>query len=130
VNERIVELRALQDEARALALRPPPGAGPPPVETSSIANLGVGMLILFVGPILLVLVYRMWTRGSARDTIGIESSPRLQRMEQAIETIAMEVERLAEGQRFTTRILAERHPESAGRAQATPRQETDAMTPR
>jgi hypothetical protein len=30
----------------------------------------------------------------------------------------MDVERLAEGQRFTRRILAERHPESASRAQA------------
>jgi hypothetical protein len=33
---------------------------------------------------------------------------RLERMEQAIDSIAVEVERIAEGQRFTTKLLAER----------------------
>jgi hypothetical protein len=33
---------------------------------------------------------------------------RLERMEQAIDAIAVEVERIAEGQRFTTRLLSER----------------------
>jgi hypothetical protein len=88
------------------------------------------MVILFVAPILLVLVYRRLTRGTVRDPLGLEASPRFQRMEQTMELIAMEVERIAEGQRFTTRILSERHPDSAPRVQATPRQETDAITPR
>ena len=34
---------------------------------------------------------------------------RLERMEQAIDSIAIEVERIAEGQRFTTKLLAERN---------------------
>ena len=50
--------------------------------------------------------------------------------EQSIESIAMEVERIAEGQRFTTRILAERHPESAPRSQGTLLDEPDTITPR
>jgi len=33
---------------------------------------------------------------------------RLARLEQAVESIAIEVERISEGQRFTTRLLAER----------------------
>jgi len=33
---------------------------------------------------------------------------RLERMEQAIDSIAIEVERISEGQRFTTKLLAER----------------------
>jgi len=33
---------------------------------------------------------------------------RLQRMEEAIDSIAIEVERISEGQRFTTKLLAER----------------------
>lgn len=36
---------------------------------------------------------------------------RLQRMEQAIDAIATEVERVSEGQRFTTRLLAEKQAE-------------------
>jgi HPt (histidine-containing phosphotransfer) domain-containing protein len=37
---------------------------------------------------------------------------RLERMEQAIESIAVEVERISEGQRFTTRLLSERSKSS------------------
>ena len=34
---------------------------------------------------------------------------RLERMEQALDSIAIEVERISEGQRFTTKLLAERN---------------------
>jgi hypothetical protein len=37
-----------------------------------------------------------------------EMTHRLERMEQAIDSIAIEVERIAEGQRFTTKLLSER----------------------
>lgn len=46
-----------------------------------------------------------------------ERDVRLARIEQAIEAVAVEVERISEGQRFVTRLLAER--ESA-RAQLPP----------
>jgi hypothetical protein len=35
---------------------------------------------------------------------------RLERMERGIESIAVEIERISEGQRFTTRLLAEQRP--------------------
>lgn len=38
---------------------------------------------------------------------------RLERMEQSIDAIAEQVERIAEGQRFTTRLLAEQTPQRA-----------------
>ncbi|MCC6316136.1 MAG: hypothetical protein IT361_00500 [Gemmatimonadaceae bacterium] len=41
--------------------------------------------------------------GSSRD-----AAMRLERMEQAIDAMAVEIERIAEAQRFTTRLLAER----------------------
>jgi hypothetical protein len=37
-----------------------------------------------------------------------DQDARLQRIEAAIETMAVEVERIGEGQRFTTKLLAER----------------------
>lgn len=40
-------------------------------------------------------------------------SARLERMEQSIDAIAEQVERIAEGQRFTTRLLAEQSPQRA-----------------
>jgi hypothetical protein len=56
------------------------------------------------------------TRGGAREAIGEE---RLERIEQAVDAIALEVERMSEGQRFTTRLLAERMQEPAGPAGGT-----------
>ena len=40
-----------------------------------------------------------------------ELAARLAHMEQAIDAIAVEVERISEGQRFTTKLLAERTPD-------------------
>jgi HPt (histidine-containing phosphotransfer) domain-containing protein len=38
---------------------------------------------------------------------------RLERMEQALDSIAIEVERISEGQRFTTKLLSERNTTGA-----------------
>jgi hypothetical protein len=46
--------------------------------------------------------------GTSRGLTGLDSDSRSDRMEQAIEAIAIEVERVAEGQRFVTKLLAER----------------------
>ena len=49
-------------------------------------------------------------------TLPPDAAARLERMEQAIDTIALEVERISEGQRFTTRLLSDRNgrPAQAG----------------
>jgi hypothetical protein len=47
-------------------------------------------------------------RAPVSPTIPPEVAARLERMEQAIDSIAVEVERISEGQRFTTKLLAER----------------------
>jgi hypothetical protein len=39
--------------------------------------------------------------------VPYEVTSRLERMEHAIEAVAIEVERISEGQRFTTRLLSE-----------------------
>ena len=44
---------------------------------------------------------------SRNPRIPMEVSERLARMEQAIEAVAIEVERISEGQRFTTKLLSE-----------------------
>ena len=47
----------------------------------------------------------------AESKVGSVSDERMARMEMAIESIAVEVERISEGQRFTTRLLTEQgHP--------------------
>jgi hypothetical protein len=136
VNERIGELMRQRDQARVadqtrlIAQAPPPRSPePPPVEVGSLTNAWIGMMLLFAAPIVIIMIHRFLTRGSARDPLGIETSPRFQRLEQTVESIAMEVERIAEGQRFTTRVLAERHPEASPRVQGAPRPESDTITP-
>ena len=45
------------------------------------------------------------------DDVVARLEERLERMEQAIDAMATEVERVSEGQRFTSRLLAERQVE-------------------
>ena len=47
-------------------------------------------------------------KGESTSRIPSDVSARLERMEQAIDSIAVEVERISEGQRFTTKLLSER----------------------
>ena len=44
------------------------------------------------------------------QAVPLEVTARLERIEQAIDSIAIEVERISEGQRFTTKLLTERTP--------------------
>jgi len=65
----------------------------------------------------IVLLARMWFNHKERMT-ALHGSPareaaleqRLERIEQAVETIAVEMERMGEGQRFVTKLLAAREP--------------------
>jgi hypothetical protein len=53
-------------------------------------------------------IARKLDREALPPKIPLELTGRLERMEQAIDSIAVEVERISEGQRFTTKLLAER----------------------
>jgi hypothetical protein len=56
-------------------------------------------------------IVRVFTRRMDRDA-KVKAAPdvtaRLERIEQAVDAIAIEVERISEGQRFTTKLLTER----------------------
>jgi cell division septum initiation protein DivIVA len=73
----------------------------------------VPMVVVFtlfvLTPIAVSISRLFWKRGSmpARAVQSPENAQRLERMEQAIDTIAIEMERVSEGQRFITRILSE-----------------------
>jgi len=51
---------------------------------------------------------RRMDRESSSSGPSHDITSRLERMEQAIDSIAIEVERISEGQRFTTKLLADR----------------------
>jgi hypothetical protein len=65
-------------------------------------------------PIARAFARRIEREGTGRDPIAPpEVTARLERMEQAIDSIAVEIERISEGQRFTTKLLAERNEKRA-----------------
>ena|SRR5215207_6000335 len=63
---------------------------------------------------------RRMEQHDARPHIPSEVTARLERMEQAIDSIAVEVERISEGQRFTTKLLSERTASPPGAAGSAP----------
>jgi len=66
--------------------------------------------VLFVlSPISLAISRLIWKRASRTAAPAAPvSGERLERIEQAVDAIAIEVERVSEGQRFVTRLLSER----------------------
>ena len=70
----------------------------------------VAILSVFVFfPMAIAMARNIWRRGSLPVSTGPdrESMQRLERMEQAMDAIAIEIERVSEGQRFVTRLLSE-----------------------
>ena len=80
----------------------------------AFAALGVGAKILL--PLVRAFAKRMENRGDA-PRIPAEMTSRLERMEQAIDSIAVEVERISEGQRFTTKLLSDKTRSYSERAE-------------
>lgn len=68
------------------------------------------------------------TFGERRSTSNVVvDEDRMTRLEQAVEAIALEVERISEGQRFTTKLLSERA--AAERLPVAPAPEPRRVTP-
>jgi hypothetical protein len=66
------------------------------------------MTLVLALPISIAAAKRI-LRGTPRATpVPSDVTMRLERIEQAVDTIAIEVERISEGQRFVTRLMAER----------------------
>ena len=69
--------------------------------------LKVGATIVGL-PIARAFARRIDRQSSRTPSLPPETAARLERMEQAIDAIAVEVERISEGQRFTTKLLSDR----------------------
>ena len=108
-QSRIASLEKSHDVAQAFPMVPPPELL---FGRKEIQSVGIGAFILMV-PLAIALARRIWLRsGPAKQLVlDLESSPRMQRMEEAIESIAIEVERIGEAQRFATKLLSERRPD-------------------
>jgi len=76
----------------------------PPQEVYVLGGLSLLMMLLL--PVSIGYARRLWRRGtSAPAAMPPELSDRMQNIERGIEAVAIEVERLGEGQRFVTQLL-------------------------
>lgn len=69
-----------------------------------------GMFIIFVMmPVAIAYSRRLWKRApvSTTNEVPAELTDRLSRMEQGIDAVAVELERVGEGQRYVTRVFSE-----------------------
>ena len=89
----------------------------------AIAGMITSVVIILGIPLVIVQARKLWKRDSvASSPTSHESDQRLERMEHAIDAIAVEVERLSEGQRFVTKLLPDRAPERVGIASQSRRE--------
>lgn len=136
VDGRIIEVdKAIAEAdmavARASAV---PGAivpePPPPMRNGPPEEFWVFMAILtmvFAIPFSLAYARRIWRRGAqVVSNIPAEIYDRFNRVDQAIDAIAVEVERIGEGQRYLTRVVAEQQKGiGAGAAEPVHQQERE-----
>lgn len=97
---------------------------PPPLRTSpdpdAVLAGGLALSFALLFPFAVAFSRRIWRR-SAKTVVTLppEVNTRMQAMEDAIEAVAVEVERIGEGQRFMTQALSE-SPRGLGAGAAEP----------
>jgi len=117
IDQRIAETEKALAEADAAVARsaatpgaviPPPPPLPrqgPPEEFFVLTGIFMFIVVL---PLTIAYARRIWRRGAAAvSAIPQEIYDRFNRIDQAIDSVAIEVERIGEGQRFLTRVYAE-----------------------
>lgn len=102
---------AVAREARPIRNGPPDGV-------AIIGTIFAGIAIVIMA---VAFARRLW-KGAAKAVSQVPAAleARLTRFEQSIDTIAIEMERVSEGQRFLTKVLAEQNPRAIGAGPAQP----------
>jgi hypothetical protein len=117
LDQRILQIEAdMAETGRLLATAPPnviattepprPPDGPRSQDVAMVASI---FMICVLAPLAIALARLLWKRATApaAPRTSPEIAQRLERLEQAVDTIAIEMERVSEGQRFMTRVLTE-----------------------
>jgi hypothetical protein len=86
-----------------------PQPGPFNMNPGQLTAISIVGTIFVLFPLSIALARNIWRRGSrfTAPPASAESTQRMERLEQAVDAIAIEVERISEGQRFVTRLLTE-----------------------
>jgi hypothetical protein len=82
--------------------------------SGQVTGLSIVFTVVVLGPLALGAARMMWKRSNRPQLPPVfnETAQRIERLEQSVDTIAVEIERISEGQRFVTRLLSEgqQHP--------------------
>ena len=116
VDKQIATADAEVSKAAAIpgaTVQPPqPRRNGPPEEFYALSAL---FLVIAVLPMSIALARRVWRRSAAVTVkASTELQERMNSIERAVDAVAVEVERIGEGQRFVTQILA--NPKQPSRA--------------
>ncbi|MGZ8377284.1 MAG: hypothetical protein ACXWZS_18715 [Gemmatirosa sp.] len=113
--------QAIIHEAISSAPPPPPAVfdqGPPQNAIILTAIMLFFATLIVIGFPLARAGARRMDRKAAGPHLPDDLAPRLDRLEQAVEAVAVEMERVSEAQRFSARLLSERLPEALPRLDA------------
>ena len=105
-SPRTFTIRGPNGEQTVIGMPPAGDIIPPQAVDISIAFF-VTMAIIIIGLPLARAFARRTDRKSATPQISNDVSAQLAHLNQSVDAIALEVERITEGQRFTTRLLSE-----------------------
>ena len=98
--------------AQTIITVPPPGTPYRPSSEPSAGLIIAALSIVFIGFPLAIAFARRLFRGPTVSTKVIDDqSARLARLEQSLDAVAVEIERISEGQRFVTKLMTEAKPE-------------------
>ncbi len=70
--------------------------------------MGMGLIAVLLFPIMIARARRLWRSANVVSAVPPELVDKIATMERGIDAIAVEVERIGEGQRFVTQLLAAR----------------------
>jgi hypothetical protein len=86
------------------------------IEPHVVERVSIMFTLFVLAPIAVSIAWAIFRRTmkSSSDTgKRVDGGERLQRLENSVDAIAVEIERISEGQRFVTRLLTEAAPQSA-----------------
>jgi hypothetical protein len=107
VEPRVFTIRQGNGEVTTFGMPPASEIIPPQAVDISIAFFLMVAVIIIGLPLARAFARRMDRKGGGPAQIPREVSDQLVQINQAVDAIALEVERISEGQRFTTRLLSE-----------------------
>lgn len=86
------------------------------LNAGQVTGISVVAIIFVAAPLVITMglvALKRWAHPAAPPQVPKDVADRLERMEQGIEAVALEVERIGEGQRFVTQLMSDRAQRAA-----------------